>query len=480
MPTQAVEYVKRPYVRSGRLADLIRDRGRSAADAELRRGDISANMWSNLGQTFAGTLSSLVRDRADAPRRQFEALQLEDATGRIHRDRAIRDVGRLTQGDPDAYAREVGLIDPERGRVLEAGQREQRYQLMTQIAQRLHQQKNVFGRTAQMLAEVETRPDLYPQMRPHLVELAGSVTPELASEIPDTYDPTSVRGLLQFASGAAEQTAKRERGLYLLHEGEQELDNTLKRDKLYTESLSSWLSTATSQEDWDSVLEMSRGLGMPEETISRFGGWSPDAPARASRMGMTAAQRASADGTGAGGSDYSAFLARWARERGIGLDKITRAHELEARAEFYEAGRAPRGDGSGRRGSRGQDDPKFPRGVENYLVEMKRRGYSRADAEAEVFTDATWRKLQADHPDISGVTVQQGINRLFPADDLGAGGGAGAVFGANGSPAPATPPPPAGGPRTATLKDVQKVAQRKGITVAQARQQLEAAGVVIR
>lgn len=83
MPPPAVAYVPTPYVRSGTIGELIRLRGRNAADAELRRGQISADMWSNLGNTIAGSINQYAQQRQDAPRlaRQAEAeeLSLQDA-----------------------------------------------------------------------------------------------------------------------------------------------------------------------------------------------------------------------------------------------------------------------------------------------------------------------------------------------------------------------------------------------------------------
>src|SRR5262245_10519923 len=59
-----------PYAnRSGRLIDLVRQRGMDAADAELRAGEIQAQMWSNLGNTIAGSIGSIMQERQEAPMR---------------------------------------------------------------------------------------------------------------------------------------------------------------------------------------------------------------------------------------------------------------------------------------------------------------------------------------------------------------------------------------------------------------------------
>ena len=75
----------------------------------------------------------------------------------------------------------------------------------------------------------------------------------------------------------------------------------------------------------------------------------------------------------------------------------------------------------------GADDPLIPRGVQDYIANLKGRGYSRERAQSEVFGDV-WSKLRRDHPRLSAVSVQQALDRLFPANDLGFGGGGG-MFG---------------------------------------------------
>jgi hypothetical protein len=68
------------------------------------------------------------------------------------------------------------------------------------------------------------------------------------------------------------------------------------------------------------------------------------------------------------------------------------------------------------------DNPLLPRGVQNYLANLKGRGYSRGQAEAEIFRDDVWEKIRAAHPRISAVDVQQALGRFFPANDLFGGG----------------------------------------------------------
>lgn len=72
MPTP-VQYAPVPYVRSGNLGELIRQRGRNAAEAEMRAGEIQAQMFGNLGNIISGSLNSYAQQKRDEPMRQMEA-----------------------------------------------------------------------------------------------------------------------------------------------------------------------------------------------------------------------------------------------------------------------------------------------------------------------------------------------------------------------------------------------------------------------
>lgn len=83
MPAMPVEYVRQPYVRGASLGQLLQLQGRNRAEAELRRGEIGANLWGQLGQQITGAIASERQARAEAPRLAQEAearaLQLQNA-----------------------------------------------------------------------------------------------------------------------------------------------------------------------------------------------------------------------------------------------------------------------------------------------------------------------------------------------------------------------------------------------------------------
>lgn len=87
MPITPVNYAPRNYARGGSLGEILRLRGRDAADAELRSGEIQARLWSDLGQTIAGGINSYAKEKQEAPIRAQEAkareLNIQRAEGEV-------------------------------------------------------------------------------------------------------------------------------------------------------------------------------------------------------------------------------------------------------------------------------------------------------------------------------------------------------------------------------------------------------------
>jgi hypothetical protein len=112
MPIRPVQFVPRPYVRDGTIGELISRRGRNAADAELRRGDIASQLWANLGNQISHAITGYQRERQEAPIRAQEAelrrIQLENAKAeQAAAQKATKDRETLTAAqsmdlDPDA------------------------------------------------------------------------------------------------------------------------------------------------------------------------------------------------------------------------------------------------------------------------------------------------------------------------------------------------------------------------------------------
>jgi hypothetical protein len=355
----------------------------------------------------------------------------------------------------------------------------------------------MYGRTAQLLDEVQRRPDLYPQLRPQFVEMAGALDPRLAQEVPESYDPQRVRGMLQFVTGGAEQVDLRSRGLAALEAAHAETENALKRDALYRESLSNWLATADDAEEWRSTQAYARRFGIPAETIAQFGDWSPEAPVRAARLGMTPAQQRA----GAGESDYARHLQRWAGDQGTTVDALSAGDELKAREAFFARSRADGPGTSAAETARARRDAiEDVRAALRFKLEnpddvsvslhdlkatMRRLGMRPCAVERHAAATAIRRDAlaQARTADLAGTevdgvsSIEAIIERAEAAAHRQRGRSAGAGVGS-------TPPAPMPAPhtprvRTASRADVQAVATRLQISYDDARRQLEARGARI-
>lgn len=262
-------------------------------------------------------------DRSRARRAAEEAAQ---------REGQILEVARLTQGDPAAYAREVGVIDPERGRQAQAdveqramaaedrataaATRQQRE--FADMVQRIDRAEGVWGKGAQLLREATAQ--TWPDLRPKVVELAITADPERGAEmarmIPETYEPAQVRELVMSVTQVHDKLAR-------FKKANQEFIG----DGNPVEGLSQWLQLTETDAERDQVLEKARYFGMPDEQITL-----------AQRHAKKTLEQAEAV-TERGGTEFE----RYARDRQRELGRRwTRAETLRERAAFLATGRDPR------------------------------------------------------------------------------------------------------------------------------------------
>lgn len=75
----AIPYVRKAYVPSSRMADLVLASGQQQATAERDRGERSAQLWAGLGNTAARTMASVIEAQSEAPRRELQRVQTENA-----------------------------------------------------------------------------------------------------------------------------------------------------------------------------------------------------------------------------------------------------------------------------------------------------------------------------------------------------------------------------------------------------------------
>lgn len=202
MPRQSIPFVRDRYEPdTRRISDLLRYAGASQADYELQRGQIAANLGSNLAHLAGSTMSGLLEYAAGKPRREAEALALQARKDEIGRAQAVSDAIAKTPldemtGRPNAQriAEEVMRIDPEKALAWwAAADEQQKAQLLTEkmrtedLARRLAS----FEVTAKKLAP-PARQELWTKERMDAIE-SGVATPE---QVPEQYSPAFVKRTL--------------------------------------------------------------------------------------------------------------------------------------------------------------------------------------------------------------------------------------------------------------------------------------------
>lgn len=122
MPITPLTREPLPYVRGGNLGELLQLQGRNAAQAELRRGDIQADMWSRLGQQIQAGLQGYAKERQEAPIRAQEAqarqLAIEQSQGAVKAQKdaeAARTTTQQTNKTIDDLMNSATVADPETG-----------------------------------------------------------------------------------------------------------------------------------------------------------------------------------------------------------------------------------------------------------------------------------------------------------------------------------------------------------------------------
>ena len=170
---------------------------------------------------------------------------------------------------------------------IEQAQRQQTHEAVTAMGQRLGGLKTTAAKGAELLREIETDPARYPQVLPTLRDLAGSLDPRLAQEIPEQYDPARVRSMVQFAADLEGVTDVRVKATELLKTRLAEKKAAKEAFDLDRQIAGGWFSVSPDQDDWDSSMEYAGQLGIAPEILARIGPtWSPAAVDRARALAL--------------------------------------------------------------------------------------------------------------------------------------------------------------------------------------------------
>ena len=285
-------YLRKPYdsPHYGRMSDLIRQQGAITAGREQENAQRAALLATNIADIAGQSLGAIARFKADEPRQKRITQQIAKEEKAERRGENLRGI-EMMHADLPLEEQEKTLRREGFGK--EANVVRQQQQQETQMAlARIQQHKTAFGQAAQYMQEVKQRPELYPQVRPHMVELANLVddTGQLATNIPETYDPKSFEPIMGFVREAAGATETAERSLLKLNKAHDNVARGLKGEQDFREAVGIGLSRANSKEEWDTLKAGYRTRGVPAESIDEFGEWDKDAPQRALDKTLTPAQ----------------------------------------------------------------------------------------------------------------------------------------------------------------------------------------------
>jgi hypothetical protein len=106
-----------------------------------------------------------------------------------------------------------------------------------------------------------------------------AIDPDVAAMLGDTYDPDRVDQMLNVGLTAKEFLDRRKESLELFTKGD------------LTKAVGGWLSTATSDQEWNTVLKTAADFGAPPQLLQQFGTFSPDNVKRAGLLTMTPKER---------------------------------------------------------------------------------------------------------------------------------------------------------------------------------------------
>ena len=270
-----VPYVPRTFDSRGqsRYADLVRYSGAQEADAIRQQGNISAQMWSGLGQVLGSTFSDLGR-LSEGQRRERVAEGKKKAEGDM-----LNMVSTLPPEQAAKELRSAGYL--ERADEAEKRGKDARTETLNMAFRRISTQSTLLGKSAQLLKEVQQRPELWPEVRPILVDAAAAIHPNLVNEIPEPFEPERIKAMMQFASDAkltadtvANATKQAQTAYKLEQDGRESLD-------AWRKSVGTALSVAKTPEDWDQLRKQFAAFPTAMQVVDTLGSFSPESVSKA-------------------------------------------------------------------------------------------------------------------------------------------------------------------------------------------------------
>ena len=227
--------------------------------------------------------SSVVQLQAVREAAEVRRLAAEEARQKAADAAAIRKVLTETGGDVVAALPRLRTIAPRAALEFETEIARRQKEGFDALKSKQELASKQLDLGIRLLQGVDNQ-QAYDLVRP----MIGTMAPQIAEAMGETYDPARVQQFLQVGLTQKDLYDRRQDALKLFTEGKG------------AQGVGQYLSTAQSQEEWDGILKSAGALGVPAAVLAPFGTtYSPEAAARAGQLAITPEKRAELAGQAA-------------------------------------------------------------------------------------------------------------------------------------------------------------------------------------
>lgn len=277
MPLQLEPY-RSPHTTT--IANLIGGADEARAEGIRRSGAAIAQGVESVGNIAATTANNLVRLRLDAPRREMERLQLDEARRGYQDDLDARQAFTDAQGDPEKAI--VALEQKGNYHVsmkLRSELNQQRLRDVETQGHLLDVTEKRLGQATQLLQGVRTAPDpaaAYANVIPRVRQLVGA---ELAQSLPDTFDPAVVEQAIPWGLKSVDYARMRRDAATTAAQGLRTAVTKFELADKMTTALATYAQSIDNQDEWTNARqEMVHISGdVAADVLKKFPEvWTPD------------------------------------------------------------------------------------------------------------------------------------------------------------------------------------------------------------
>lgn len=317
------------------MSDLGMHLGDVEATKHLRVGDAWSRGLSGVADAITGTVNGLAQYADQEPARTARTAQLRADASKADRETAFNgamdELKGLGADEVIEGLRQRGFH--EKAADLQSKLDKSRDDALDRTIKEYSVAEKRLGEAASLLDSVRAVPGgesaAYTSVLPKVRELVG---PDLGKAIPEQYDPSFIDQATTWGMSMKDKLALRKDAAAALLSKNRD---TRDADTHFTQSLSKWLGTVDSQDDWNDAIAAAANLGAPPQTLAKFGKeFSPEAVERARSF---TARDESAPRAGS----FESFMTSFAADKGVPVTSLSPSDQLRARRQWESAGWKP-------------------------------------------------------------------------------------------------------------------------------------------